>query len=83
MNDLKALGAIASTAVATIGTEVAVATISTTVPAAGIAGFFGFTTIATTVVTLPVGGVVAAAGLLGFGIYKGVELARKQSRPQS
>lgn len=48
--------------------------VTTTVPAAGIAGWLGLTTTATTVVaapiTLPVGGVIAAGALLTYGGYK-------------
>lgn len=43
----------------------------------GVLGILGGTTITT--VTLPVAGVVATAGLVGYGVYKGVEFARKQS----
>jgi hypothetical protein len=38
--------------------------------------------ITTTTVGLPVAGVVAVAGLVGFGVYKGVEIARQQSESQ-
>lgn len=48
--------------------------LTTSVPAAGIAGWLGLTTTATTVVaapiTLPVGGVIAAGALLTYGGYK-------------
>ena len=52
-----------------------VATVTSSVP--GILGVLGFTT--TTTVALPVAGIVAAAGLVGLGLYKGVEFARKQA----
>ena len=48
--------------------------------APGILGVIGFTT--TTTVALPVAGIVAVAGLVGFGIFKGVEMARQQSESQ-
>lgn len=75
MDDLKVVGAITSAAAATGTGSVTIATVTSSAP--GILGVLGFTT--TTTVALPVAGVVAAAGLVGFGIYKGVELARKQS----
>ena len=48
--------------------------------APGILGVIGFIT--TTTVGLPVAGVVAAGALVGFGVYKGVEIARQQSESQ-
>jgi hypothetical protein len=48
--------------------------------ASGILGVIGFTT--TTTVALPVAGLVAAGALVGFGAYKGIEIARKQSESQ-
>jgi hypothetical protein len=53
--------------------SITVATI--TAPAPGFLGVIGLTT--TTTVALPVAGVIAFAALAGFGIYKGVKLARK------
>ncbi len=41
-----------------------------TSPAPGILGVLGFTT--TTTVALPVAGILAAGGLVLFGIYKGL-----------
>lgn len=80
MNELNAFRALTSTAAAVIGAEsLVVASVTSTVAAPGIAGFLGFTTTATTLVALPVAGVIGAAGLLGYGLYKGVEYARKQS----
>lgn len=78
MDDLKVVGAISSAAAATGTGSVTIATVTSSAP--GILGVLGFTT--TTTVALPVAGIVAAAGLVGFGIYKGVEFARKQSEPQ-
>jgi hypothetical protein len=78
MNDLKVVSAITSAATATGMGSVTIATVTS--PAPGILGVLGLTT--TTTVALPVAGIVAAAGLVGFGIYKGVEFARKQSESQ-
>lgn len=73
MDDLKVVGAITSVAAATGTGSVTVATITSSAP--GILGVLGFTT--TTAVALPVAGIVAVGGLLGYGIYKGIELSRK------
>ena len=75
MDDLKIVGAITSAAAATGTGSVTIATVTSSVP--GILGVLGFTT--TTTVALPVAGIVAAAGLVGLGLYKGVEFARKQA----
>jgi len=60
---------LGSITVATVPTVV-----TTTVPAAGIAGWFGVTTTATAVVAAPitisVGGVIAVGALLTYGGYK-------------
>ena len=65
-----------SSVAAAFGTgSVTVATITSSAP--GILGVIGFTT--TTIVTLPVAGVAAVAALVGFGVYKGVEIASQQS----
>lgn len=77
-NDAKAIAAIGATAAtassaataAGIGSTVTVATV-TSVP--GLLVALGLGT--TTTVALPVAGVVAAAGLVGYGVYKGVKLA--------
>jgi len=78
MDDLKIVGAITSAAAATGTGSVTIATVTSSAP--GILGVLGFTT--TTTVALPVAGIVAAAGLVAFGAYKGVEFARKQSESQ-
>jgi len=78
MDDLKVVGAITSAAAATGTGSVTIATVTSSAP--GIIGVLGFTT--TTTVALPVAGIVAVAGLVGFGIYKGVEFACKQSESQ-
>jgi hypothetical protein len=75
MDDFKIVGAITGTAAAAGTGTVTIATITSSAP--GILGVLGFAT--TTTVALPVAGIVAVAGLIGFGVYKGVELARKQS----
>ncbi|MEA5472098.1 hypothetical protein [Spirulina sp. 06S082] len=78
MDDVKVAGAITGGAASLVGAgSVTIATI--TAPAPGILGVIGLTT--TTTVALPVAGVVAAAGLVGFGIYKGVQFAKNQSQP--
>lgn len=76
MDTGKALGAIAATSSAVGGGSITVATITSSAP--GILGVLGFTT--TTAVTLPVAGVVAAASLIGYGVYKGVQLASKNNQ---
>ena len=58
--------------------SVSVATITTTAPAPGILGWFGKMATTTSVVTLPVAGVVAGSLLVGYGIYKGIEMATKE-----
>ncbi|MEG3910497.1 hypothetical protein QT979_21380 [Microcoleus sp. w2-18bC1] len=78
MDDLKIVGAITSAAAATGTGSVTIATITSSAP--GILGVIGFTT--TTTVALPVAGVVAVAGLVAFGVFKGVEMARQQSESQ-
>lgn len=74
MDDLKVVGAITSAAAATGTGTVTVATLTSSAP--GILGVLGFTT--TTTVALPVAGIVATAGLVGYGVYKAVEFARKK-----
>ena|GEM_PF-2380106 len=78
MDNLKIVGAITSAAAATGTGSVTIATVTSS--ASGILGVLGFTT--TTTVALPVAGILAAAGLVAFGAYKGVEIARKQSESQ-
>lgn len=68
MNDLKIAGEIASSAAATGTGSITVATVTSSAP--GILGVLGFTT--TTAVALPVGGIVATAGLVDYGLCKGV-----------
>ncbi len=70
--DVVAVGSIAavSSAAASLG-SITVATVTSAAP--GILGWVGLTT--TTVVALPAAGIVAGAGLVGYGIYKGVKLA--------
>ena len=76
MDDLKVVGAITGAAVATGTGSVTVATLTSSAP--GILGVLGFTT--TTTVALPVAGIVATSGLVGYGVYKGVEFARKNQK---
>jgi len=60
---------LGSITIATIPTAV-----TATLPAAGVAGWLGFTTTATTVVAapvlLPVGGIIAVGALLTYGSYQ-------------
>jgi hypothetical protein len=73
-NDVKAVGAIVGAASAVGGTSsVTVATITSSAP--GILGALGFAT--TTTVALPVAGIVAVAGLVGYGLSKGKQQARR------
>lgn len=72
MNEMKAIGAIVTSAAAAGTSTIPVATITSSAP--GVLGVLGLTT--TTTVTLPVAGVVAAAGLIAFGIYRGVQAAQ-------
>lgn len=66
-----------SITIATVPTAV-----TATVPAAGVAGWLGFTTTATTIVaapvTLPVGGIIAAGALLTYGGYQAYKLLKKE-----
>lgn len=78
MDDLKVVGAITTAAAATGTGSVTIATVTSS--ASGILGVLGFTT--TTTIALPVAGILAAGGLLVFGAYKGLEIARKQSESQ-
>jgi hypothetical protein len=81
-NDAAAIGAIASACAAAGSGSVALATttVSTTVPAAGILGWLGFTTVATTTTTigLPVAGIVAFGGFFAYGAWKVLEIVRKE-----
>jgi hypothetical protein len=70
-SDAKAIGSILAASSAAAGSgSITVATLSSTAPAAGIAGWFGLTTTVVTTVALPVAGVVAVGGLLGYGFFK-------------
>ncbi len=72
MNDVKAVGAILTSAAALGTGSIPVATITSSAP--GLLGVIGLTT--TTTIALPVAGVVAASGLVGYGLYKGFQLAK-------
>ena len=74
MNETKAIGAILTSAAAAGTGSISVATITSSAP--GILGAIGFTT--TTTVALPVAGVVAAAGLVGYGLYIGIQAAQRK-----
>ncbi len=71
--DVLAVGSIAaaSSAAASLG-SITVATVTAAAP--GILGWVGLTT--TTVIDLPAAGIVAGAGLVGYGVYKGIQLAQ-------
>jgi hypothetical protein len=76
MDEMKmAAGAITGVSSLAGAGTITVATI--TAPAPGILGVIGLTT--TTTVALPVAGVVAASGLIGYGVYKGIQFAQQQS----
>jgi hypothetical protein len=75
MDDIKAIGAIATAVGTSAGAgagAISIATITSSAP--GILGVIGFTT--TTTVALSITGVVAVAGLVGYGLYKGVQKAQ-------
>lgn len=71
-----ASSSLGSITIATIPTAV-----TTTVPAAGVAGWLGFTTTATTIVAapvmVPVGGIIAVGALLTCGGYIAYEFLNK------
>jgi hypothetical protein len=71
-NELKVVGAIATTAAMAELGSITVATVTSS--ASGILGVLGFTS--TTAVALPVGGAIAIAGLVGYGLYKGIRAAQ-------
>ncbi|MEC4986680.1 MAG: hypothetical protein SAJ37_11325 [Oscillatoria sp. PMC 1068.18] len=77
--DIGAVAAITGMATAigaaTSGASVTVATITTSAP--GILGMLGIGV--TSTVALPVAGVVGATGLVGYGIYRGIDYARRVS----
>lgn len=75
-SELRAVGAIATTVASTATStgSITVATLTTSAP--GILGAIGLTT--TTTVTLPIAGVIGVSALVGFGVYKGVQIATKQ-----
>ena len=76
---------IVSTAVGTaIGVKtISIATLSSTAPATGIAGWLGFTTTTTTLIAVPVTTIIAFAGLLSYGLYKGYKYCKKESSSNS
>ena len=74
-NEITAVGTIATTVASSTGAEsITVATLTTSAP--GILGAIGLTT--TTTVTLPIAGVIGVSTLVGYGIYKGVQMATNQ-----
>jgi hypothetical protein len=68
--DVKVIASILAASFAAGTASITVATVTSTVPAAGIAGWFGFTTTVVSTVTLPAAGVIAAGGLLGYVAFK-------------
>lgn len=70
---MKAIAGIVTAAGTSAGAgAISVATITSSAP--GFLGIIGFTT--TTTVALPVAGIVGVAGLLGYGIWKGIQYAQ-------
>ena len=73
-SEITAVGAIATTVASSAGLgSITVATLTTSAP--GILGAIGLTT--TTAVTLPITGIVGASALVGYGVYKGVKMAKR------
>ena len=73
--EITTVGAIATTVASTAGAgSITVATLTTSAP--GILGAIGLTT--TTTIALPVAGIIGASALVGFGLYKGVQMATKK-----
>jgi hypothetical protein len=73
MDDMKAIAGIVTAAGTTAGAgAISVATVTSSAP--GILGVIGFTT--TTTVALPIAGIVGVAGLVGYGIWKGIQYAQ-------
>ena len=71
ISDGQAFCALASTTgLATQLGSVTVATMTTTTPAWGVAGWLGFTTTTTAVLSLPVAGLVVAGGAFAWGGYR-------------
>jgi hypothetical protein len=74
MDDMKTVGAIVAAAASVGNGAISVATITSSAP--GILGVIGFTT--TTTVALPIAGIVGVAGLVGYGIWKGIQHAQSE-----
>jgi hypothetical protein len=73
MDDMKAIAGLVTAAGTSAGAgAISVATITSSAP--GILGVIGFTT--TTTVALPIAGIVGVAGLVGYGIWKGLQHAQ-------
>jgi hypothetical protein len=83
--DNRLIAGITTVAGSSMG-SITIATVPTavtaTVPAAGVAGWLGFTTTATTIVAapviLPVGGIIAAGALLTYGGYQAYKFLNKE-----
>jgi len=77
--EITAIGSVATTIASTAGAgSITVATVTTSAP--GILGAIGLTT--TTTVALPVAGIIGASALLGYGVYKGVQMASNKSKKE-
>ncbi|BAZ15401.1 hypothetical protein NIES4071_72730 [Calothrix sp. NIES-4071] len=88
MKDELIVGAttLAGTSIGSITVATIPVAVTTTGPAAGIAGWLGMTTTVTTImsapVTLPVGGIIATGALLTYGGYKAYKFLKgKESNP--
>ena len=73
MDDMKAIAGIVTAAGTSAGAgSITLATVTSSAP--GILGAIGLTT--TTTVALPIAGILGVAGVLGYGIWKGIKLAQ-------
>jgi hypothetical protein len=74
MDDMKTVGAIVAAAASVGNSAIEVATITSIAP--GILGAIGLTT--TTTVALPIAAIIGVGGLLGYGIWKGIQHAQRE-----
>lgn len=72
-NDLGIISGIVAWSGCTSLGSIVLRTVTTTIPAPGILGWFGKTTEIVTTVTAPVGAIIAVGGLLTYGFYKVVD----------
>ncbi len=80
MNNGLVAGATAIAGASLGSIPVAAVPVATTVPAAGIAGWLGFTTttIVSAPITVPVGSIIAAGALLTYGGYRAYQWIKKE-----